>query len=159
MKNKFLVYSIIIIFVFFILKIILNSYNLDFMYSIYLCSFLIIYITAVAGLFQITRKSKILLIITTLITIVISCFIIIGVILSFRTVNIITIKDQKIVEEIYGIPDSMVYHYKYINVFFKSYNTIEPPIKKLNSDNSENKDDVIMKFHNTTINTNTYHYD
>lgn len=159
MKKNFLTYSIIIGLIYFILKIILNNYNLDFIYSINLSLFFIIYITAVAGLIQITKKSKTLLIITTLITIIISCFIIIGVILSYRTVNIITIENQKVVEEIYGIPDPMAYQYKYINAFLKSYNTIKPPIKKFNSENSETQEEIIMKFHNSTVNTNIYHYD
>ncbi len=159
MKNNLLLYSVIFTFIFIILKIILNSYDLDFMYSIYQLSFLIIYITAIIGFFQITKDNKILLILTMLITIVISNIVIIGSILSSRTVNIITIEGQKVVEEIYGIPDPMAYDYKYINSILKSYNTIRPPIKKLNSDSSDTENNIVMKFHNTTVNTNTYHND
>lgn len=159
MKNNFLIYSIIFAFVFFILKIILNSYDLDFMYSIYQLSYFIIFITAVIGFFQITKNNKILLVLAIFVTLVISFILIIGTILSSRTVNIITIDGQKVVEEIYGIPDPMAYTYKYINPILKSYNTIQPPIKKLNSDSSRTENDIIMKFHNTTINTNTYHND
>ncbi len=159
MKNNLLMYSVIFSFVFVILKIILNSYNLDFMYSIYQLSYFIIYITAVIGFFQITKDNKILLVISILVTLIISYIVIIFAILSSRTVNIITIEGQKVVEEIYGIPDPMAYNYKYINSILKSYNTIQPPIKKLNSDSSGTENDIVMKFHNTTINTNTYHND
>lgn len=159
MKKNFLIYSVIFTFTFIILKIILNSYNLDFMYSIYQLSYFIIYITAVIGFFQITKDNKILLVIVILFTIVISSIIFIGAILSSRTVNIITVEGQKVVEEIYGIPNPMAYNYKYINTFLKSYNTTRPPIKKLNSDNSGTEKDIVMKFHNTVINTNTNHND
>lgn len=159
MKSNLLIYSVIYAFVFFILKIILNSYDLDFMYSIYQLSYFIIYITAVIGIFQITKDNKTLLILSILVTLVISYIVIIGAILSSRTVNIITIEGQKVVEEIYGIPDPMAYDYKYINSILKSYNTIRPPMEKLKSDSSGTENDIIMKFHNTTINTNTYHMD
>lgn len=159
MKNNMLLYSIIFTFAFIILKIILNSYDLDFMYSIYQLSYFIIYITAVIGIFQITKENKILLVISILIILVISYILIIGAILSSRTVNIITIEGQKVVEEIYGIPDPMAYDYKYINSILKSYNTIRLPIQKLDSDSSGMENDIVMKFHNTTINTNIPHYD
>lgn len=56
MKNNLLIYSLITAVIFFISKIILNSLNLDYMYSIYQFFLFIIYITAVIGIFQLTKK-------------------------------------------------------------------------------------------------------
>lgn len=88
-----------------------------------------------------------------MITIIITYIIIIGAILSSKTVKIQTIDNQKVVVEIYGIPDPMAYYYKYINSFLKSYNTIMNPTKSLNSSNSSNID-IVLKFNNRQNHTN-----
>lgn len=158
MKNNLLLYSIIFSFAFVILKIILNSYNLDFMYSVYQMCYFWIYIITVIGIFQVTKENKILLVISILIILVISFILMIGTVLSYKTVKVITIDNQKVVVETFGLPDDMDYYYKYINFFLKSYNEIKPAIKT-NSDKSSDprENDIVMKFHNTTI--NTPHYD
>lgn len=150
MKRNFLIYSFIMAVIFFILKIILNSFNLDFMYSIYQFSFIIIYITAIIGLFQISKENKILLVIKILFTIIFSFIIIVGMILSSKDVKIVTIKSEKIVTETYGIPDPMINYYKYINSVLKSYNTIKAPTKNLKSENNTNlmEKDIILKYYN-----------
>lgn len=151
MRNNLLIYSVISAIVFFILKIILNSFDLDFMYSIYQFSFFIIYSMTIMGIVQISKKNKILLVIESVIIVIISFIIIIGGIISAKKIKVVTIDNQKIVTETYGIPDPMTYYYKYVNSFLKSYNTIKSPNKSFNSTNNSTniiEDDIILRHYN-----------
>lgn len=150
MKNNLLIYSIIFTFAFIISKIVLNSYDLEFMYSVYQFAYFIIYITGVIGFIQITKDNKILLVLAILVILVISYFAFIMVVLSSKSVKIRYVEQQKVVVESWGLPDNMDYYYKYINSYLRSYNEIKIPTEYLNNKNNSNEleKDIVLKFHN-----------
>lgn len=149
MKIKLLIYSLIMVVIFIFAKITLNFYNLELMYSINQCIFFIIYITVVGGLIQIADDNKLALAGIILIIVIVSIFIMIAAILTAKEVKIITIENQKVVTETYGLPDNMTYYYKYINSFLRSYNEIEIEDKSFieKSNNTNNIEDIVYKLY------------
>ena len=136
--------------IFVLIKITLNFYNLELMYSINQCIFLFIYITVVGGLIQVANDNKLALAGIILIIVIVSFFIMIGAILTAKDVEIITIENQKVVTETYGLPDNMTYYYKYINSFLRSYNEIEIEDKsfiKKSNDSNNLEEDIVYKLY------------
>lgn len=159
MKIKLLIYSLIMIVIFVLIKITLNFYNLELMYSINQCIFLFIYITVVGGLIQVAYENKLALAGIILIIVIVSIFIMIGTILTAKEVKIITIENQKVVTETYGLPDDMTYYYKYINSFLRSYNEIEIEdkkfIEKFSNDSIIMEEDIVYKLYNQNTSYNS----
>lgn len=147
MKIKLLIYSLIMVVIFILTKITLNFYNLELMYSINQCIFLIIYITVVGGFIQIADDNKLALAGIILIIVIVSIFIMIGEILTAKEVKIITIENQKVVTETYGLPDNMTYYYKYINSFLRSYNEIEIEDKSFIEKSNNIEEDIVYKLY------------
>lgn len=130
LKNS-LFYSIFYGILLYIVKMILNKHNIDFLNWFYYLSYGLMIILFILGIFQIILKinNKIIRKISSiiyLILVIIIAYIIVYFYRIFYTPQYIVTKDnKKMVAEVIMFHHTNIYYYNYKNSFMKSYKPIE----------------------------------